>query len=134
MIAVLVVRWIAKKDEEPVNVHILDFSMELFAAATAVFPTTLILQSQHKATSFSNSQIGALIVLILAIPFWGRMDARYFSYWRKGEQRVLVNGKLTGSIKAPNARARKWLGFLIGNGLGLAILCISSILSQQVAQ
>ncbi len=134
VVAGLVVRWMAREDSEPFKVEILDFSTDLFAAATAVFPTVLLIQAKpHGAISVSEAQLAALIVLIFSIPVWARFDARYFSYWRKGERRLIKNKKLEGSIEASKPKRTKILGFLIGNGLGLAVLCMSTILAQQVA-
>jgi cytochrome c biogenesis factor len=134
VVAGFVVRWMAKEDSEPFKAEILNFSTDLFAAATAVFPTTLIIQSRpNKTIDFSPAQLAALLVLILAIPLWARFDARYFAYWRKGERRRIVKGKLVSSEQAAKPMRTKTLGFVIGNGLGLAVLCMSTVLSQQVA-
>jgi hypothetical protein len=130
-----IVRLLSLADGESVGLKLFDFTRDLFAAAAAVFPTTLIIQSKPDQTiQFSSSQLGVTLTLIAAIALWAKGDSRYFSYWRQGMKRVRNDdGTLSEPEAADSPGMRKAMAFVAGNGLGFAVLFASAVVSYQVA-
>jgi hypothetical protein len=134
VIAGFIVRVLALGNDESLNLALLDFTKDLFAAAAAVFPTTLIIQREEEGIQFTAAEFAGTLMLVAAIAIWAKGDTRYFSYWRGGKKRVKnADGTLGGAVQAGSGKMRKAMAFLVGNALGFMVLYFSTVLSQQVA-
>ncbi|HEY2282566.1 MAG TPA: hypothetical protein VGH60_03330 [Solirubrobacteraceae bacterium] len=131
----LVLRGLTLADNESMNLTIFDCTKDLFLAAVAVFPTTLIIEPKPGATiDFHAGELLATFLLLALIALWAKGDTRYFYYWRRGEKRTKQNdGKLGPAATASHPRLRKAAAFAFGNGLGFSVLFASTALSHHVA-
>lgn len=130
----LIVRLLALEHNQTVDLALFDFTKDLFAAAAAVFPTVLVIQSKTDAVKFSGAQFLGTLMLIVVIALWAKGDTRYFAYWRDGKRRTKgPDGKLGPPTAAGSPRRSKMLAFAVGNGLGFTVLFFSTVLAQGVA-
>ncbi|HEU5143217.1 MAG TPA: hypothetical protein VFU04_08680 [Solirubrobacterales bacterium] len=134
LLAGFAIRTLALADAEGLSLELVDFARDLFAAAAAVFPTTLIIQPEREqAILVAPSDVLTIVLVVMAILLWGKGESRYLRHWRKGKERLRQHD---GSLSAPQPAAkpgrRKALAFVVGNGLGFLVLFASTTLSQQM--
>jgi hypothetical protein len=130
----LLIRWLALEHGASLTLALLDFTTDLFAAAAAVFPTTLILQHEGgQQLTMSVPEVLGTFMLVVVIAVWAKFDTRYFAYWRKGMRRhKKSDNTLDDGTLDDNPRRWRAIAFVVGNGLGFAVLYASTALSQSV--
>lgn len=128
------IRLLAQPEGETFALATFDFTRDLFGAAAAVFPATLIIEAKHNELSMSVSEFGLLLILIVVIGCWAKWDSRYFCHWRDGMTREkLPNGKLGEPVASPHPVRLERIAFAIGTGLGFTVLYASTVLSHHIA-
>lgn len=129
VVAGVVLRVNSVGNNKRITITTFDLGWDLFIASAAVIPTALIVTSRP----IGSKQGLAALIVVVAILLWSKGEERYFAVWREGKKRpVLENGDLGEPVKVSkqSAKLRKTAAFLLGNGLGLAVLFAATALSE----